>query len=741
MTKVVPQISEAPRSGKAEVKDFYNVHGKTGNREVNVSRIHKRQKSLIERVVTIWDQDQKKTGQEFTGFQKRIIELQNNKDNFDGDPENTKRLLAFLTVFGQNGYPPAEITTLTGGTFNSQNDINNFLIRAYSGESKWKAGLGKISLNRESDPQELALLTRQHLQNEHKLFRGAIIPISNLRILRRLSLQLAMRDRWFGHVQPENFRLSKKSENKQLNFMGGLTPERIAKFDLRTTPAETKALLAFIEAGTSTNLERLITSEASEVSGKTALIEQAKNKGFAGIAEACSQDSLAELRKGGFQRHAETAADINSLDDYRKYIHKDLTSSQASDYETIISVALNDPTSFKDLSTYLNSLGLPITLNPDSSSPEAFLKALDTLTDPQRVALVAGESTGIINQLKDGPWTLKIDAAHTLLLRRLDQISSESEILPVLEKFENLDLSKANPKQLATLIAHGKKLDQLKGQKATETDISTAITTFFKHNEDGTLILDPTTGKPQFKEGKDPLDYKKDVSDREDLSKYKAQAEDQIKTELGDDDPEVLKHYHVLANAQARIDAIDDIKTSGISMSLNNIDAYTKFHLDNYLVNDLPLPSNTHYSTLMTNSKNLALKNTEVKKRVAEAQKELRDQAVQTYKRENISKDKLAELGAVSLAGLKQNPYSKDMIDSADLPQPTQDEVKDISEGTSPDKFSKGNSDKLKAHILANPSSVHGMDLAVLYAIFGSLPPLAQNLSQEQQEQYKSSFI
>ena len=114
---------------------------------------------------------------------------------------------------------------------------------------------------------------------------------------------------------------------------------------------------------------------------------------------------------------------------------------------------------------------------------------------------------------------------------------------------------------------------------------------------------------------------------------------------------------------------------------------------------------------------------------------------MQTYKRENISKDKLAELGAVSLAGLKQNPYSKDMIDSADLPQPTQDEVKDISEGTSPDKFSKGNSDKLKAHILANPSSVHGMDLAVLYAIFGSLPPLAQNLSQEQQEQYKSSFI
>lgn len=727
MTKVVPQITEAPRSGP-EVKDFYNVQGKRGQREVNVGRIHKRQKSLIERIVTVWDQDQKKTGQDFTGFQKRIIELHNNGDNFDGDPENTTRLLAFLTVFGKNGHTPSQVETLTGGTFNNNDEVSNFLIKIYGGDAKWKLGLGKVSLKRESDPQKLTKLTREYLQQEQKLFRSAVLPLSNLQFPHKILLNIASRDKFFGHIAAKD--IITKHENKQIHFLGGGS-EKLAKFDLTlTTPGNDKKLLAFIEAGTSSNLENLLTSEASEVSGKTGLIEQAKNKGFLGVAEACSQDSLAELRKGGFQRHSETVAGFNTLEDYRKYIHKDLTPSQASDYETIISVALNDPTSFKNLSTYFNRLGLPTTLTPDSS-PEAFLKALDSLTEAQRTALVRTKSGDILTQLKDGPWTLKIDAAHTLLLRRLDQIGSEAEVLPVIEKFEDLDLSKANPRQLATLIAYGKKIDQLKGQKASDDDIKEAITTFFKHNEDGSLDLDPTTHKPQFKEGKDPTTYESERNAKKTPTAAQLTA---AKTEVINSVPHDNTNFLALYKAYATAQAIAD---AGFGATEYQINVAAR----QYWLNERPLTGSPHHGTIMTQVKNDLANQSEIKDEIQQKAQEAANKEVAAYERQYISKAKLAELGTVSLAGIKQNHPNAADLDTNHLTQPTKTEVDNI-ESTDDFDAALPTYSALKAHILANPSSVHGMDLAILFAIFGSLPPvLANELSQEQQEQYKSSFI
>ncbi|MFH1280543.1 MAG: hypothetical protein ABIJ43_02965 [Candidatus Beckwithbacteria bacterium] len=739
MPKVVPQIAENPRSGP-EVKDFYNVQGKRGQREVSVGRIHKRQKGLIERIVTVWDQDQKKTGHKFTSFQERIIKLHNNKENFDGDPENTTRLLAFLTVFGKNNYSPAEISTLTGGTFKDTDEVSNLLVRAYAGDAKWKLGLGKISLKRESNSLELAKLTREQLQKEQKLFRSAILPLSNLQFPHKMLLGIAMRDKWLGHIAAKD--IITKYEGKQLNFLGGRPSEKLAKFDFNlTTPGNDKKLLAFIEAGTSVNLENLITSEASEVSGKTSLIEQARTKGFLGVAEACSQDNLSELRKGGFQRHAETATDFNSLDDYRKYIHKNLTSAQASDFETIISVALNDPTSFEALVTHL---GISI-----DSSPEAFLKKLDTLTEAQRTALVTVNSVGTVTQLKEGPWTLKIDAAHTLLLRRLDQISSEAEILPVLEKFEDLDLSKANPKQLVTLIAHGKKLDQLKDQKASEEDIKEAVTTFLKHNEDGKLILN-ASHKPQFKEGKEQAIYKSEHDAKKTPTTAQlTTAKTEVQSSLPDNHEEVTKAYHRIVKQQ-HADIFNREFTRLTNPPLNwenNRAAERATIIANNERNamwdkDNQEPDNTYtnYNTLLAQAKTTALTSQPLKDEIAKKAQEAADKEASAYERQYISKDKLAELGTVSLAGLKQNPNAAD-LDPTHLSEPTKTEVETID---SADDFDAATptTTNLKAHILANPSSVQGMDLAILFAIFGSLPSiLAQNLNQEQQEQYKSSFI
>lgn len=719
-----------PRKKSAEVQDFYRDRSKHGRKELKVDHLHKRHKTLIEKIVNVWSEDREKSGKLFTGFQNRIIELHNQK-TFGKDPEDAKRLLAFLTVFGENEYGDDEIKLLSNGTFKNQEEIDDLLTRAYAGEKKWKAGYGKASLHRESDEYNLAILARERIGKDQILFRAATMPQGQIGIARRLSLQLAVHNKFFGHLG--EFRTELEGKEMAGTAPGGAT-EKFARFDLENiSAAGTKELLGFIEAGTSSNIEKLLKDEAkNKVSKKTDQISQAESKGYKGIAKACDKKHLKKLRKEGLNRHEDVVSGFSNLEDFLKYVHPDLSFTEGSKLEALLAVGLNDPATLELINTHLNgTVGTPL-----ESSPEKILSVIKGLTEPEQTTLADNLERDAVDQLQQGPWYLKVDAAHTFLERRLDQITDEGEILPKVE-FDKLNLKDATYHHAAVLLAHGYREAQLTAQKMDKDKIKQAIKTYFVHDEDGKLIFD-AAGKPQFKESQTPDDYKDDIQakrDAIDLDDIK----DEYKDDLGEDDEDVLKHYLVKATVEARRESIARLTADEHPISEANIQVYLPTFLSKYWINDLPVTdaTNPNHNTWLTSSKDLTLRGKKTKKKVKKLHNQKMDQAEKQHKRENIIDAELAELGTVQLAGLKENP-SASTLDADALPEPTKTEVENIE---SPDDFPTGNIDQLKDFIAANPHLSHGIDLSILFAMFDAIPQaeITSELNDDQQQQLKQT--
>lgn len=711
MPTIVPEKKGGSKKRSAEVQDFYRDRSKHGSKEIKVDHLHNRNKSFVEKIVSVWSEDQEKTNKPFTGFQNRIIELHNKKDKFGkDDPEDAKRLLAFLTIFSENDYGDDEIKLLSNGTFKNQEEVDDLLARAFAGEK-----IGGFS-----DEQEMAAYARTKISQDLTEFRKAILPQGQIRLVDRLFLSDAS--------------VIRRIEEKEIEATAaGATNEQFARFNLEdVSAAGTKELIGFIEAGTSANIENLLAEEAkNKVSNKTDQISQAESKGYKGIAKASSQEHLEKLRQGGFNRHEDLVSGFNNLEDFLKYIHPDLTYTEGSKFDLVMAVALNDPVTLEAVNTYLNgAYGTPL-----DSSPDKILQVVNDLTNPQKTILATGLEASTVTHLQEGPWYLKVDAAHTFLERRLDQISGEGEILPKVE-FNKLDLSQANHRHAAVLMAHGYRQAQLKDQKMSSANIKQAIKTYFVHDENGDLIPD-ADGKPQFKESQETADYNQGIEDARDAIDQD-DIKDEYKGSLADDDPDVLKRYQNLTQAQARDDAINQLTAAGIEINDYNLNRILNTHVSKYWLNGLPVigATNPNHNVFLNQSKDLVLSGKKAKKKVKKLHNEAMDQAEDKYKRENIKGTELADLGTVSLAGLIENDNAID-IEADDLPEPTKTEVETIAVA---DDFPTGSVDRLKDFITNNPHLPHGIDLSIVLAAFGDAiqqASLTSEMTDDQQQQLK----
>jgi hypothetical protein len=397
-------------------------------------------------------------------------------------------------------------------------------------------------------------------------------------------------------------------------------------------------------------------------------------------------------------------------------------------------VARNDHEAYGQLATKLG-------LKPDVS-PATIFEKIDSMDQATLQTIADDLESDIIDRIKNGPWYLKVDTVHDLLNRRLDQISAESEILPKIE-FDRLDLSKADFKNAAFLMAHGYTRQQLLDKGMKESEIDKATETYFKTDEDGTIIPD-ADGKPQFKESVKPDDFKTEIKTRQTPTQaQKTQAKTEIKASLPDNHEEVIKIYRRLAK-QKQEEIYNQLLTKYTSPPYNW--STQKAHEQSILLADSEYkkiwdttnnePDNTYpdYSALLKQAKSKALASQPLKDQIAARAQELADAEVQTYKREHISQTELAELGTVQLAGLIQNPDAAS-IETDDLAEPTKSQVKNI---TGSDDFSTGSVAELKNFISTHPHLVRGIDLALLLAIFDAIPQaLAANLTESEQEQFK----
>lgn len=716
MPDIKPKL-ETRRQRTAESGDFYQGLSQYSKRDVTPSRIHERQQPFIKRIVTLWNQGQEKNNKPFTGFQNRIIELHNNAKKFGSDPEDALRLFSFLAVFKENDgtYTDAQINKLTNGTFNSHAEVDTFLARTFEGDKKWKASFGKISLTRESDPDQLAQLSRKALSQEQLKFRASIIPHSQFEsfgLSHRLAIHLATK---FKHLH---------LSNDFKHIIETIESGDLAKFDL----LDPTQLQSFLEKGTCANIDSILKGQAEGVSSSNK-VKTAKEKGHKQIASAAEQENLDRLRLNGFQRHAEVMADINSIEDFLQWVHKDLSFDQVSKFEAVLALAKHNP---ETLTGLLTELGLPV-----NSSPEKIFEFIETLDETTLQTAADNLEVNTIRQLGEGPWYLKTDAAYALLERKLDQISSEAEILPKFE-FSKANFENANLHHAASLMAHGFTAEQLSTQKMKESVIKEAITTYFKHDEDDDLIPD-ASGKPQFKESKEPQTFKQKLRELKELRQYQTPAQNEIRTQLTNDNEEVLIQYQVHADAQAAIDSKNDLIGRGFANPTPaNINSNKPIFLATYWNsnNNRPITSHPHHNAWINSSKTEALTNSSVREQIATLQEELRDKDVAKYHREHISQTTLAQLGTVQLAGLVESPVASLPLD--DLPEPIRSEVGDI---TNADDFSAGNVDRLKQYIIDNPSLVRGMNLSVLLAMFSTISEtLLANLSEAEQNQYKQLF-
>jgi len=692
--------SHAPST--PEVQHFYKGVSKFGQREVNVSSIHARQKNLIERIVTLWDQDYQETNKPFTAFQNRIIELHNNGDNFGQDPEDATRLFAFLTVFGKTGYSDAKIKTLTQGTFASQKEVDAFVSKAFEGDKRWAAGFGDLKLKNlvtlEKNPAKLATLARESLQREQLKFRAAIVPHSQfnrLGLIHRLSIHASTE---IGFIHTDTFieKAVTKAENS-----------KFAKFDLK----DPDKLLQFIEKNTASNIENIITQNSEKVS-KSDKISIAREKGFTAIADASEASNQERLNLEAVQRHREITAGWSEteLTDCLKWINPDLDFSQASKFETVLSIARHDPDLYPKLAKELSL--------PENASITTILETISHTEAAKLETIGKKFEADAALAVKNGPYYLKIDAAQDLLARRLEQIAGQPEALKEI-KFEKLNLKDAPEGTFATLLASGKSRSELIARGATDEQINKDVKKFFKTDEDGDPEPD-SSGKFQWKDSQTEANFKKDIKDAKDLKKYQPAAEKEVEDSFGDDHKAVVENYRIIAVAHAASVAAS---TSGIAFNAE----LNKYIIDGTPISDLSI--NPNYNTWMTQARQKALTSEDGKQRVAKVQERLRDEKLKDYHRHNIKQSELASLGEINLAAL----VIKDEIDINKLPEPTKTNTEGLIDPTTNTISEAG----LEKFIKGHPDLVRGSDLATLFAIFDGLSQgTAALLASDQQKSF-----
>jgi len=702
--KTTPEVNRV-----AKVEQRYRTSKEAGSRKIDLFSIAQRQSRLLIPITEKIRQRGEKAGNIYSDAELgwlHLAEASQNRNTWDENSSaNSTYLYSFLRAssFTDN---PANFKKIYGY---SQKDFKDLMAETQIGQTR-KKGFQKLT-----EPKDIVEEIIKDSKKDLSILNIAYIPsseFSKLEIKKIIKAIETGKTSW-RRSKEKLAELSTKADNfeaKKYTLPSG-KEINASKYDL----SQPKEFRKYLAETTRAHIDSILENQTSELTSK-----RSGENIPPWLEKISSEDNLSRIRQETFSQHL-TRKSWNGAELYknvRGWIGNGrLSKTEVTDTDIAVGFAFNNPTGHQQA---CKLLGLDLNVDPERIRVE--VQKLPT-TKYKKFAKDMLHTYSRAN--KDGAFDLQTDVAMSIMEHKFASLES-TETRPnfKLESFPNDGLSTASREDLAVLLVHGYKAEQLKGKGATEDNL---IQTQEKY-----LTRDDETKPWEFKKAENDTDYNKEIEDKKKITtKQKNTAKTKVRATLKNTDETVSQEYKSYLTEQIRLLVI----ATHPGINTDQVTTWRKHYESEYFNSDGSVNTyHTNYNSYMDQVKNkMIIDHDDTLELIDQKAQELAQKEVEKYKSKNMKKYDNKKISAHKLTSLIEKGKITPSTITTDLPPSIQTEIANLQDS----------SDRLDINKILDlegtASSLSAQQLSILSLLldtFGSaiLNELGEEKNQELEE-------